>query len=276
MLVVDEALAATYARSSERMTADYQGDSLARQRTLPGKLKRLLFHDYRTRASIDDLAAVFEGLAESALCLSIGGGPDAARTLCSSTSTSAPSRTSTSSPTAHRLPYADGSVNAIYCEAVLEHLADPPRAVSEMFRVLTAGGRVFACSPFIFGYPRVPTPLSGSFSLTGHQHLFTAGGFQVASSGVCVGPVYTMVNLTGAFIHELRPRPRCAGRSRRACGRQSDRRTRPLDRIDLNAREKCARPGLDHLYSWRSRARDPAWNRGEHGSLRPPHGPGPP
>ncbi len=270
MLVVDEALAATYARSSERMTADYQGDSLARQRTLPGKLKRLLFHDYRTRASIDDLAAVFEGLAESALCLSIGGGPTRPHPLLINLNIG-PFENVDVVADAHRLPYADGSVNAIYCEAVLEHLADPPRAVSEMFRVLTAGGRVFACSPFIFGYHGYPHHYQ-NFSLTGHQHLFTAGGFQVASSGVCVGPVYTMVNLTGAFIHEYAPASLRWPLSKAWAVIGS---ALPAARWNLEHQGECARPGLDHL-SRGGQDSGPGVNRGEHRSLRPPHGPGPP
>jgi SAM-dependent methyltransferase len=44
---------------------------------------------------------------------------------------------------AHSLPFEENSFDAVYCRYVLEHLSDPPRALSEMRRVLRPGGRVF-------------------------------------------------------------------------------------------------------------------------------------
>ena len=44
--------------------------------------------------------------------------------------------------TADRLPVADGSLDLVRCERVLQHLLDPSAAVREMARVLRPGGRV--------------------------------------------------------------------------------------------------------------------------------------
>lgn len=44
--------------------------------------------------------------------------------------------------TADRLPVADGSLDLVRCERVLQHLTDPAAAVREMARVLRPGGRV--------------------------------------------------------------------------------------------------------------------------------------
>ncbi|HVF51711.1 MAG TPA: methyltransferase domain-containing protein [Pyrinomonadaceae bacterium] len=44
---------------------------------------------------------------------------------------------------AHALEFADASFDVVYCRYVLEHLADPVRALHEMFRVLRQGGKVF-------------------------------------------------------------------------------------------------------------------------------------
>lgn len=52
----------------------------------------------------------------------------------------------------HKLPFADGSVDAIICSAVLEHVEDPFKAVSEIHRVLKSGGFCFVYVPFLFYY----------------------------------------------------------------------------------------------------------------------------
>jgi len=44
---------------------------------------------------------------------------------------------------AHALDFEDARFDVVYCRYVLEHLADPPRALREMWRVLKPGGKVF-------------------------------------------------------------------------------------------------------------------------------------
>jgi SAM-dependent methyltransferase len=48
---------------------------------------------------------------------------------------------------AHALPLASGAVGGARVERVLQHLADPGRAVAEMARVVRPGGRVVAAEP---------------------------------------------------------------------------------------------------------------------------------
>lgn len=45
---------------------------------------------------------------------------------------------------ARRLPFPDNSVNAAWCERVLQHLPEPRKAVVEIVRVLRPGGRIVA------------------------------------------------------------------------------------------------------------------------------------
>lgn len=45
---------------------------------------------------------------------------------------------------AHALPFADGTFDLVFCRYVLEHLADPVRALREMHRVLKPAGRCCA------------------------------------------------------------------------------------------------------------------------------------
>ena len=49
----------------------------------------------------------------------------------------------------HDLPFADCSFDAVVCQAVLEHVIDPYRVVSEIERVLKPSGLVYSEIPFI-------------------------------------------------------------------------------------------------------------------------------
>lgn len=52
----------------------------------------------------------------------------------------------------HKMPFADGSVDALLCMSVLEHVEEPQQAVREMYRVLKPGGYCYIEVPFIFYY----------------------------------------------------------------------------------------------------------------------------
>src|SRR5574343_37462 len=51
---------------------------------------------------------------------------------------------------AHNLPFDDCEFDAVLSTDVMEHLNDPVKAVSEMYRVLKPGGKVIFCTRFIF------------------------------------------------------------------------------------------------------------------------------
>jgi SAM-dependent methyltransferase len=48
---------------------------------------------------------------------------------------------------AHTLPFADATFGAVRADRVLQHVADPTRAIAEMVRVCAPGGRVVICDP---------------------------------------------------------------------------------------------------------------------------------
>jgi len=52
----------------------------------------------------------------------------------------------------HDLPLQENSVDAIICLAVLEHVENPIKAMSEMYRVLKPGGYCLIYVPFLFYY----------------------------------------------------------------------------------------------------------------------------
>lgn len=50
------------------------------------------------------------------------------------------------------IPLADNSLGAIICQAVLEHIQNPQKAVDEIYRVLKPGGQCLVSLPFLYPY----------------------------------------------------------------------------------------------------------------------------
>jgi ubiquinone/menaquinone biosynthesis C-methylase UbiE len=53
------------------------------------------------------------------------------------------------------LPFADGTFDLVTANMVLEHLREPTRQVTEIFRVLKPGGSLVALTPNAFGYQAI-------------------------------------------------------------------------------------------------------------------------
>lgn len=203
MLPEPEAFAG-YVTASDKMTAEYSSKpERFSLEVLLVKVQKLLVPDYRKRSAVAAVERIFGRQPSGALCLSIGGGPGRSHAMLVNLNVG-PFPNVEVVADAHQLPYADNSVDAIFCEAVLEHLSDPFKAVQEMFRVLRPGGELFAATPFLQAYHGYPHHYQ-NFTLTGHQHLFSSHGFEVSESGVCVGAIYTMFNLTSKFLRYLLP-----------------------------------------------------------------------
>lgn len=52
----------------------------------------------------------------------------------------------------HNLPLSNNSEDAVICIAVLEHVANPHKAMQEIYRVLKPGGYCFIYVPFLYLY----------------------------------------------------------------------------------------------------------------------------
>lgn len=86
---------------------------------------------------------------------------------------------------AHAIPFADGSIDAVWIQAVLEHVADPGRVVAEIVRVLRPGGLVFADTPFLWPVHEQAYDFT-RWSPSGHRWLFR--DFAVIAAGTSSGP----------------------------------------------------------------------------------------
>jgi SAM-dependent methyltransferase len=89
-----------------------------------------------------------------------------------------------------RLPFADDTFDAVVCQAVLEHVVDPHRAVSEIHRVLRPGGIVYSEVPFMQQVHEGAYDFT-RWTLTGHRRLFRF--FDELDAGVTAGPLIAVV-----------------------------------------------------------------------------------
>lgn len=217
-----------YRREAEgRMVAEYTA-SRARGRLLQ-RLDAFLSAggDHRGAAAIAAFEAVARRGEGGGLCLSIGGGPMRIDPRLVNLNLDAFQNVDVVAD-AYALPYADGGVDAIHCEAVLEHLELPEAAVREMFRVLPSGGEVFASTPFLQAFHAYPNHFQ-NFTLEGHNRLFIRQGFEVISSGACVGPTFALTDLAIRYLREVLPGGRL-GRALAKLAGVGARFVRPLDR----------------------------------------------
>ncbi len=159
--------------------------------------------DMRSPESEGAFQSIFTGLTDGALCISVGGGPTRVHPALVNINIGTFPNVDIVAD-AYELPYADGVVDAVHCEAVLEHLEYPEAAVREMYRALRAGGKVFAATPFLQAFHGYPDHFQ-NFSLTGHVRLFERAGFTILSAGTCVGPGFAMRDLFGNYLRNSLP-----------------------------------------------------------------------
>jgi SAM-dependent methyltransferase/uncharacterized protein YbaR (Trm112 family) len=152
----------------------------------------------RSDAANAAFAAVVGAQPDDALLLSIGGGPRRVHPGLVNVNIGLFENVDVVAD-GYRLPYCDGSVDACHCEAVLEHMEEPGRAVAEMFRVLRPGGQVFAATPFLQAFHAYPNHFQ-NFTLEGQRRLFERAGFEVLSAGACVGPTFAIADLTLEYL----------------------------------------------------------------------------
>jgi uncharacterized protein YbaR (Trm112 family) len=86
---------------------------------------------------------------------------------------------------AHDLPFQDNTFDCVIIQAVLEHVLEPQRCVSEIHRVLNDSGIVYAETPFMQQVHMKQYDFT-RFTHLGHRWLFK--DFEELMSGPCCGP----------------------------------------------------------------------------------------
>lgn len=101
---------------------------------------------------------------------------------------------------AHAIPFADGSFDGVWIQAVLEHVLEPHQVAAEVTRVLRSGGVVYAETPFLQGVHEAAYDFT-RFSESGHRWLFRA--FERVGSGAAMGPFAHLLAALGGAIGAL-------------------------------------------------------------------------
>ena len=102
----------------------------------------------------------------------------------------------------HEIPVEDGFFDAIVCNAVLEHVANPEQVMAELSRVAKPGGILYLCVPFMQPEHLDPTDYQ-RYTLGGLRLLAERHGFEVTESGG-VHSVY--VTLAWILLEWLSPK----------------------------------------------------------------------
>ncbi len=238
----DRATAHAYVSANPAMQSEYanaptEGTQYPWAKACLRNLRDWLTNDHRTTASKVAFQQLMAGADASTTFLSVGGGPVRNHPRLTNLNIGAFPNVDIVAD-AHELPYGDATVDGIFCEAVLEHLSEPDKAVAQMYRVLKPDGLVFAATPFLQAFHGYPNHFQ-NYTLFGHERLFTRHGFTILKSGCCVGPINAILTLTaraiGLYI------PNLFGRLLKCFFQLLTLPLRPLDRVLAN------RPDTNHM-----------------------------
>ena len=100
----------------------------------------------------------------------------------------------------HSIPLADGSVDGVIVQAVLEHVLEPSKVAQEIHRVLRMDGIVYADTPFMQQVHMGPYDFT-RFTDSGHRYLFR--GFERIDSGPVAGAGTALVWSIDRFVRAL-------------------------------------------------------------------------
>jgi len=101
---------------------------------------------------------------------------------------------------AHYMPIEDNTFDGVWIQAVLEHVVEPTKVVSEIYRVLKTGGIVYAETPFMQQVHEGAYDFT-RFTVLGHRYLFKE--FEMIKIGGNKGPELVLAWALRYFIWSL-------------------------------------------------------------------------
>jgi SAM-dependent methyltransferase len=101
---------------------------------------------------------------------------------------------------AHFLPFASEAFDAVWIQAVLEHVLDPRLVAAEIHRILKPGGLLYADTPFMQQVHEQAYDFT-RFTLNGHRWLFRS--FEEIDAGVVAGPGTAALWSVGYLVRAL-------------------------------------------------------------------------
>ncbi|APX96589.1 class I SAM-dependent methyltransferase [Natronorubrum daqingense] len=103
----------------------------------------------------------------------------------------------------HNLPVPNGGVDAVVCQAVLEHIEQIDLAISELKRITKPSGYVYIDVPFLQGYHALPTDFR-RFTSNGLQNkICTNDDFNTINCGASKGPTSTLIWICCEYLAYL-------------------------------------------------------------------------
>ncbi len=97
----------------------------------------------------------------------------------------------------NKLPFKSNSIDAIICESVFEHLADPRIIIEEIFRILKPTGQLYVVTPFMLGYHSSPVDY---YRWTEYGMKELLKDFHIKEIGMAWGPTTAVSSIGGAWL----------------------------------------------------------------------------
>jgi SAM-dependent methyltransferase len=107
----------------------------------------------------------------------------------------------------HELPFRDNSIDFAFGGAVMEHIADPARAIAELYRVIRPGGYIYADWSFMTAYHGYPHHYS-NVTIQGIRGAFKAFTCLETGVGPHLAPSFALRSVLATYQQHFTPRTR--------------------------------------------------------------------